>query len=83
MNLSERLAKIRHDFETGETPTEIIKVLNDHVETLLNSNVAEQALKVGQSVGLDGLVQSDEGPVSLSSLFGERFLVLTWFRGNW
>lgn len=83
MNLRERLTKIRQDFETGDTPSEIVEVLNGDIERLLNENVAENALKVGEFADLNLTVHSGEKQISLSSLVGERYLVPTWFRGNW
>ena len=83
MNLNKRLAEIRHAFETGDTPREIVKVLNDNIEKLLAANVSSNALKVGDQAPLDVTVQSIDGPKSLRYFLRKRFLVVTWFRGNW
>jgi hypothetical protein len=83
VNLSQRLNNIRVKFETGDTPPEIVDVLNDHVQYLLDSNVEKNALTVGDSVPMELQVHTETGTKRLSDLIGDRFLVLTWFRGNW
>ena len=83
MDLHKRLSEIRRAFETGDTPREIVDVLNDHVENLLASNVGDKALQVGEQAAMDLTVQTSSGLEPLSHFLRERFLVLTWFRGNW
>ena len=83
MNLHQRLEKIRIDFETGETPKEVVDVLNAHVEHLIRSGTGKDALKVGDSAPTKLVAWSDEESISLHDCFGDRFLVLSWFRGNW
>lgn len=83
MNLAQRLRNIRHEFETGDTPREIIDTLNAHVDELLSGNLAERSLAVGEKALLDLIVGDDDQRQTLRSLMGDRFLVLTWFRGNW
>lgn len=83
VNFDQRLESIRRDFENGETPQEIIDVLDRHIETLIATDAAKNVLNVGESVDANQTFRSDEKQLSLSELFGERFLVLSWFRGNW
>ena len=83
MTLAQRLLDIRNAFETGPTAPEIIKVLNAHVDQLVSSAVADQALAEGASAPLQHVVQLNGQRKSLRELLGEQFLVLTWFRGNW
>lgn len=83
MNLQKRLAEIREAFETGDTPREIVDVLNRHVEKLVAANASDSALKVGGSAPLDLKVQTDSEPKSLGGFLQNKFLVVTWFRGNW
>lgn len=83
MNFKNRLTEIRHAFETGDTPAEVVEVLNRNVEELLVSDVTERARKVGECAPLSLTVESNHESQPLSSYFGEQFLVLTWFRGNW
>lgn len=83
MGLYQRLKNIRHEFEHGDTPREIVEVLNDHIDNLLSSNVAEQAIRVGETAPTKLRVLFGNESVPLNSLSGEHFLVLTWFRGNW
>ena len=83
MNLHNRLTEIRQAFETGDTPREIVEVLNGHIEKLLAANVSRKALKIGEHAPLDLTVQTSSGPEPLSYFLREHFLVLTWFRGNW
>ena len=84
MAFVERLQQIRRTFETGDTPAEIVDVLNANVQRLLDENVAEKALTVGQQApSLDVHVISDHGTVPLSYFMVEKYLVLTWFRGDW
>ncbi len=83
MDLSQRLNKIRDDFENGDTPREIIDVLNAHVEELIANNVAAKAISVGDLAPMNSVVSFVGKAVPLNRFFGEHFLVLTWFRGNW
>lgn len=83
MILRNRLAEIRQAFETGDTPREIVEVLNGNIEKLLAADVSGNALKVGQQAPLDLTVQTSSGTEPLSSFLSRSFLVLTWFRGNW
>jgi hypothetical protein len=81
--LAQRLREIRHSFETGPTSPEVVEVLNAHVDRLVASKTEGQALAVGDSAPLHHVVETDDGCKSLQELCGTRFLVLTWFRGNW
>ena len=83
MDLQKRLAEIQQEFETGDTPQKTVDVLNGHIESLLAADVTKDALNVGDLAPLDLMVQSISGTNSLESFFSEKYLVLTWFRGNW
>ena len=83
MTLAQRLLDIRQAFETGPTAPEIVEALNAHVDQLVASAVADQALAVGASAPLQDVVQLNGEKKSLQELVGDQFLVLTWFRGNW
>lgn len=83
MTLAQRLLDIRQAFETGPTAPEIVEVLNAHVDQLVASGVADQALAVGELAPLQQAIQMNGERRSLQDLCGDQFLVLTWFRGNW
>lgn len=84
MNFHQTLTEIQHKFENGDTPPEIIKVLNDHVDDLLSQNLCERVPTVGSTVAISEYeVFSENEKHPLSSFMGEKFLVFTWFRGNW
>ncbi|MDG2013434.1 MAG: hypothetical protein P8J33_08015 [Pirellulaceae bacterium] len=84
MNFRQTLNEIQYKFENGDTPPEIIKVLNDHIDNLKSMDLCKALPTVGSSVAIsEQEVFSEHGKHLLSSLIGERFLVLTWFRGNW
>ena len=83
MTLAQRLLDIRQAFETGPTAPEIVEVLNAHVDQLVASAVADQALAVGELAPLQQAIQMNGERRSLQDLCGDQFLVLTWFRGNW
>lgn len=83
MDFLERLSDIRQQFETGETPQSIIDVLNAHVDELLSQNWEESAVGVGQLAPMELPVWNTETSIPLANLMGDRFLVLSWFRGNW
>ena len=84
MEFSDRLADITHQFQTGDTPREIIEVLDAHVKRLLEQNVASQAIQVGSIAPKHLNAYWEKGPVELMTRFcRDQFLVLTWFRGNW
>lgn len=79
----ERLKKIRQDFESGDTPPEVIATLNANVDRLLAENAAQKALQVGDVGPLTSQVHFDTGTTTLQELHQDKYLVLTWFRGNW
>lgn len=83
MEFIERLKEIQQEFESGETPQEIIDVLNAHVEDLLSQNPEKQAVSVGETAPSDLPVWSTENSMPLANLMGDAYMVLTWFRGNW
>ena len=83
MDLHQRLTEIRQAFESGETPRETIDVLNGNIEKLLAADVLKDALRVGDLAPLELSIQSNSGPKPLSRFFAQKYLVLTWFRGNW
>jgi hypothetical protein len=83
MKFADRLAAIQDKFETGDTPREILDVLNKHVEHLIEINAADNALQIGSEAPLEGQAESDGATIRLSSLHTKDFFVLTWFRGNW
>lgn len=83
MNLNKRLVEIRREFETGDTPREIVKVLDGNIEKLLDADVAGNALKVGEQAPLELAVQTTDGSKPLRHFLRKQFLVVTWFRGNW
>ena len=83
MDLQQRLTEIRIAFETGDTPKDIVALLNGHVEKLVASDAGDKALKVGQSAPMELTIQTRDGTQTLSDLLEDELLVLTWFRGNW
>ena len=83
MDLKKRLFEIRNAFESGDTPQATIDVLNGNVDRLLAANVTRNAFSVGDHVPENLTVEKGAGKVALTSLLDKRFLVLTWFRGNW
>lgn len=83
MEFNKRLNDIRKKFENGETPQKIIDVLNAHVDDLLSQGLEKQAISVGNSAPLDGSIWDTATSLTLADLVGDKFLVLTWFRGNW
>ena len=83
MSFHQRLEEIRLAFENGETPEETVHVLNTHIESLLSGDAVEQAIGVGDMAPIDLTCESEGRPVSLRQFLEQRFLVLTWFRGNW
>jgi hypothetical protein len=82
MTFADRLAAITHEFETGDTPPEIIAVLDAHVEYLIRSRAADNALQVGDKAPLDRALAAID-KLTLENFCLHPILVLTWFRGNW
>lgn len=83
MEFIRRLEEIRIAFETGDTPEEIVEVLNANVDRLIAEDAGQNALQVGDLVSLDLLAGPRNATIRLQDLMGDHFLVLTWFRGNW
>lgn len=84
MSFHKSLDEIRHDFENGDTPQAIIDVFDRHIEDLMSRNLAERIPSVGSTIAIgDRTVVSEAGKQKIASFVGQRFLVATWFRGNW
>jgi len=84
MTFHKSLDEIRYNFENGDTPREIVDVFDRHIEDLLSMNLAEKVPAAGSTISIEGqVVFSDAGDHKLSNFMEQRFLVATWFRGNW
>lgn len=84
MSFYKTLEKIRYDFENGETPQAIVDVFDRHIDDLLAMNLEESIPATGSTISIeDQTAFSDSGEQTVSSYFKQRFLVATWFRGNW
>ena len=83
MKLADKLAKIQQTFEAGDTPSEIVDVLNANVDRLLADQVADRALQIGDAAPLDQVVAYQGAYCAVQDFLKTEFLVLNWFRGNW
>ena len=83
MDFTERLKKIRSDFESGETPQDIVETLSQNIDRLIANGAIQNALTVDDSAPLDLPAVSESGEIQLREFIKDKYLVMTWFRGNW
>lgn len=81
MKLEQKLQAIQKDLAT-QVPAEILAAFGESLQSLMASNIADKALKVGDmapnfKIELDGKMED------LASLLENGTVVLNFFRGNW
>jgi peroxiredoxin len=87
MNLPEKLAAFRRNFEAGgppyNAPAEIHPVMHRATAELIASGAAGKALKVGDKAPAFTLNDPDGNAVSSADLLAKGPLVVTFYRGVW
>lgn len=83
MTLGMRLRAIRLAFESGPTPAEDLRILNEHVASIQASGLAERAVQSGTRAPDFSLKSTCGRTLALGELLAGGPVVLTWFRGNW
>lgn len=81
MALKEELEKIGKQLES-EGSKEGIETIENAIDSLRDSGIAEEALGVGDKAP-DFTLQSTRGEISLSSQLRKGPVILTFYRGQW
>ncbi len=80
--LTEKLNEKR-TLSKKKTPPEIKKVMNKGVSDLRNSGLHKLALGIGKKVPAVNFKNLNNKLVDLSKYYGEKVVVLTFYRGGW
>ncbi|MEM7699688.1 MAG: redoxin domain-containing protein [Verrucomicrobiota bacterium] len=81
-SLQDQLDARRDAFEAGATP-EKIALYADGIDSVTNSGIYDDAIKVGDIAPDFALTGADGETVKLSALLEKGPVVLTWYRGGW
>ena len=82
MGLQEKLDKLKKNLRSA-APKEVVAVLDEAIQTLIDSKIVERALRVGQQAPDFTLKNTSDRPVQLYALLDKGPVVLTFFRGRW
>jgi peroxiredoxin len=82
MSLTDELDKARRD-SRGQMPGHITDVLEQGIEDMSRSGIAERSLKVGDQAPNFELPDTHGSPVPLQDLLASGPVVLSFFRGGW
>jgi len=77
------LDAFRADFETNKAPPEAVAIMRRATAELIESGLAEQALKVADRAPAFTLPDADGNPVRSADLLARGPLVVTFYRGVW
>jgi peroxiredoxin len=80
--LTEKLNEKRA-FSKKKTPPDIKKIMSKGVSDLRDSGLHKLALGIGQKVPTVNFKNSNNKLVELSEYYGEKVVVLTFYRGGW
>lgn len=81
MKLEQKLQAIQKDLAT-QVPAEILAAFGESLQSLMASNIADKALKVGD-MAPNFKIELDGKMTDLASLLENGTVVLNFFRGNW
>ncbi|UNM97347.1 AhpC/TSA family protein [Ignatzschineria rhizosphaerae] len=81
MKLEQKLQAIQKDLAT-QVPAEILAAFGESLQSLMASNIADKALKVGD-MAPNFEIELDGKMTDLASLLENGTVVLNFFRGNW
>ena len=82
MSLQEKLDKLKNNLRSA-APKEVLVVLDEAIQTLIDSKIVERALRVGQQAPDFTLKNTSGRQVQLYALLEKGPVVLTFFRGRW
>ncbi|NWK57402.1 hypothetical protein HW115_17415 [Verrucomicrobiaceae bacterium N1E253] len=80
--LQARLDRIRDDLNR-QIPAEAQKLMHDSTQALIDSGQAAKACSEGEQIPVFSLANQNGAQVSVSELYGEGPLVVSFFRGFW
>ncbi len=82
MTLTQELQHLREQFKANQ-PEKVKAIMDQATQDLINSGIAETALKVGDRSPDFSLANAVGQPVDLQSLFSKGLVVISFYRGEW
>lgn len=82
MSLQEKLNQMKKDSIVGRPP-EVVAALKGEVEKLVNSGIADNAIKPGETLPEFSLPDERGDLVSSAELLSQGPLAITFYRGIW
>jgi peroxiredoxin len=82
MELNTTLAQIKNAM-AEQLPTEVLDAFGGSLMELINANIANNALKLGDTAPDFTLKSSDGEDVTLYELLQKKSVILSFFRGSW
>ena len=82
MSLQEKMNAVKAA-TVEKAPPEALQVMGDSLEALINSGLAERALKTGGSAPPFQLNNVDDIAVNSTEILKKGPMVLTFYRGAW
>ena len=82
MSLQEKLNQMKKDSIVGRPP-EVVAALKGEVEKLVNSGIADSAIKPGETLPEFSLPDERGDLVNSSELLSQGPLAITFYRGIW
>ncbi|MGB3533822.1 MAG: peroxiredoxin-like family protein [Microcoleaceae cyanobacterium] len=82
MNLTQELQQLRQQLSQRQ-PEEIKAVMDRATQDLINTKIAESALKVDDYIPDFTLPNAVEKSVKIQSLLDQGFVVISFYRGGW
>ncbi|MGB3402084.1 MAG: peroxiredoxin-like family protein [Microcoleaceae cyanobacterium] len=82
MNLTQELLQLQEQLRTRQ-PENVKAVMKQATQDLINSKIAESALKKGDTIPNFTLPNAVEKPVESQSLLETGLLVISFYRGGW
>lgn len=82
MGLQEKLDKLKKNLRSA-APKEVLAVLDEAIQSMIDSKIVERALRVGQQAPDFTLKNTSGRQVQLYALLEKGPVVLTFFRGRW
>lgn len=82
MSLQEKLYAMKQE-SIAQIPPELVKVMAGATKDLMNSGIADNAIKVGETWPEFVLPDEQGNPVSSSELLAKGPLAVSFYRGVW
>lgn len=82
MTLQEKLDQLKSNFEKS-VPKEAVKIMHRATSDLIDSNIIDGVVRVGDKAPEFELKDNDEKIVRLKEFFANDPVVLSFYRGQW